>query len=163
MLSLAHPASIFRGESFLKIWQIFLSPSLAPSDFSKFRPGRNFECLVGMSKSQMAPKMDSRIFAVFWKKILLGKWMTRELTRASGVTKVIVFISELCFLLHMNPGKFHLRPAEILDVQPRFPAFGRNLEGSAGTSNVRPETRTFCQNLERSAGISSVGSPSLDL
>ena len=36
MLSLAPSASIFRDESFFKIRRIFLSPFLAPSDFSDF-------------------------------------------------------------------------------------------------------------------------------
>ena len=51
MLSLAPVASIFRDESFFKIRRIFLSPFLASSNFSKFRPdvrnsGRTFEVPV---------------------------------------------------------------------------------------------------------------------
>ena len=63
-------------------------------------------------KSRMAPKMDSGIFAVFKKKIRLEKSMPRELTRASGVKKVM-YSSRNSVFFHMNPGKFHLRPAEI--------------------------------------------------
>ena len=57
MLSLAPVASIFRDESFFKMRRIFLSPFLASSNFSKFRPdvrnsGRTFEIPVERSKFQ---------------------------------------------------------------------------------------------------------------
>ena len=66
-------------------------------------------------KIQVKPKMDSGIFAVFWRK---KKDSSRKID-AEGATESIrseksyVFISKLCFCFHVDPGKFYLRPADI--------------------------------------------------
>ena len=67
-------------------------------------------------------------------------------------------IQKIFFASTSNSGSLFLDLVShfLLFLNSEFRTLGRNLERSAGISNVWPEPRTFCQNLERSAGISNV-------
>ena len=67
--------------------------------------------------------------------------MPRELTRASGVKRSCIHL-EIPGFVHMNLGKFHLRPAEI----PSSP--GRDSERLAEIPNVMPGFRTSGRDVE---------------
>ena len=74
-------------------------------------------------KSQLAPKMDSRMLAIF-KMIRLGKSMPMELTRTSGMKNIIYSFRNSVFF-NMDPDKFHLRSA---DIPRAFRRCGRDSE-----------------------------------
>ena len=72
-------------------------------------------------QTRMVLKLDSGIFAVlfFLRRIRLEKSMSMELTRASGVKKVMyscrnsMFVSKFRVAFLLNPGQFRLRNPDL--------------------------------------------------
>ena len=61
----------------------------------------------------MEPKMDSELFAIFYKKIRLGKPMPRELMRASGVKTVMCSSRNSVFFFSYESGQIPSSPGRI--------------------------------------------------
>ena len=131
MISLAPSASIFRDECFFKMRCIFLSPFLAPSDFSKCRPevrnsGRTFEIRVERSDFRSNVRNSGRTF-----EFPVERSNSRSNVRKNENSKIRVWSPKMGFK-NVSPN-----------VRPEFRTFDQDLERSTGISNVRPEFRTF--------------------